>query len=84
MSRTAQQILEDARSLPPGEFNWLIEELLQVGDGASEAEVEASWKAEVERRVAAPEVSTCSWEEAETPPLRFTSQLPATSADKGL
>ncbi|HUD54820.1 MAG TPA: addiction module protein [Terracidiphilus sp.] len=27
-------------------------ELLQVGDGSSEAQVEASWKAEAERRVA--------------------------------
>jgi hypothetical protein len=30
----------------------LIGELLQEGDGSSEAEIAASWKTEVERRVA--------------------------------
>ena len=29
MSRSAQEILEDARQLPPDEVNWLIENLLQ-------------------------------------------------------
>ena len=52
MARTAAQLLEEVRQLPPGEFDWLMGELLQVGDGSSEAEVEASWKAEAERRVA--------------------------------
>jgi putative addiction module component (TIGR02574 family) len=70
MSRTAAEILEDARRLPPSEFNWLIGELLQESDGSSEAEIEESWKAEVERRVAASEAgigATCSWEEVEAP-----------------
>jgi putative addiction module component (TIGR02574 family) len=68
MSRTAAEVLEDARRLPPSEFDWLIGELLQDGDGSSDAEIEASWKDEVERRVAEVEAgtaSTCSWEELE-------------------
>jgi putative addiction module component (TIGR02574 family) len=52
MPRTAAEILEEARQLPPIELNWLIGELFQEADGSSEAEIEASWKAEVERRVA--------------------------------
>ena len=65
MSRTAAEILEEARQLPPSEFDWLIGELLQEGDGSSDSEVEASWKAEVERRVAEVEAgiaATRSWE----------------------
>jgi putative addiction module component (TIGR02574 family) len=56
--------------LPPGEFDWLIGELLQEGDGSSEAEIDASWKAEVERRVAEIESGTgvtYSWEEVQAP-----------------
>jgi len=70
MNRSAQEILEDARQLPPGEVNWLIENLLQEGDGCSDAEIDASWKAEVERRIAESEAgtaATCSWEEVEAP-----------------
>lgn len=70
MSRTAAEVLKGARSLPPSEFHWLIGELLQDGDGSSEAEIEASWKAEVERRVADADSGagvTYSWEEVEAP-----------------
>ena len=67
MDRTAQQILEDARRLPPSEFDWLIAELFQTGDCSSEAEIDASWKAEVERRVADADAVTYSWEEVEAP-----------------
>lgn len=70
MNRSAQQVLEDARRLPPSDFNWLIEELLQAGDGSSDAEIDAAWKTEVERRVSesdAGSASTCSWEEVEAP-----------------
>jgi putative addiction module component (TIGR02574 family) len=70
MNRSAQEILDDARRLPPGDFDWLIGELMQQGDGSSDAEVEASWKAEVERRVADGESGsavTHSWEEVEGP-----------------
>jgi putative addiction module component (TIGR02574 family) len=68
MSRTAAEILEDARRLPPSEFDWLIGELLQQGDGSSDAEIEASWKDEAERRVAEVEAGTAvtySWDEVE-------------------
>lgn len=70
MSRSAQEVLEDARRLPPSEFDWLIGELLQNGDGSSDAEIDASWKTEVERRVAEVEAGTAvtySWEEVEAP-----------------
>lgn len=70
MTRTAAEILEDARRLPPSELNWLIGELLQDGDGSSDAEIETSWKAEVERRVADADAgngATYSWEEVEAP-----------------
>jgi len=70
MNRSAQEVLEDARRLPPSDFDWLIGELLQTGDGSSEAEIDASWKAEVERRVAEVESGaavTYSWEEVEAP-----------------
>lgn len=52
MNRSAAEVLEDARRLPPSEFDWLIGELLQAGDGYSDVEVDAAWKTEVERRVA--------------------------------
>lgn len=52
MNRTAAQVLEDVRRLPPGDYDWLIGKLLQGGDGSSDTEIEASWKEEVERRVA--------------------------------
>ncbi len=54
VDRTAAKLLEEARRLPSEEFNWLIGELLQAGDGSSDAEIEASWKSEVERRVPRP------------------------------
>jgi len=70
MNRSAAEVLEDARRLPPSEFNWLIGELLQEGDGSTEADIDASWKAEVERRVAEAESGvavTYSWEEVQAP-----------------
>jgi putative addiction module component (TIGR02574 family) len=70
MSRSAQQVLEDARQLPPGDLDWLIGELLQAGDGSTDAEIDAAWKTEVERRVAQSESGTSatySWEEVEAP-----------------
>lgn len=68
MSPNAQRLLDEARQLPPDEFNWLIGELLQEGDGSSEAEIDASWKSEVERRVAdGGSGSTYSWEEVRAP-----------------
>ncbi len=68
MGLTAAEILEQARKLSPSEINWLIGELLQEGDGSSEVEIEASWKTEVERRVAdAGNGTTYSWEELAAP-----------------
>jgi hypothetical protein len=52
MNRSAAEVLEDVRRLPPSDFDWLLGELLQGGDGSSAAEIDAAWKAEVERRVA--------------------------------
>jgi putative addiction module component (TIGR02574 family) len=51
MNRSAQEILDDARQLPPAEVNWLIENLLQEGDGGSDAEIEAAWDGEIKRRL---------------------------------
>jgi putative addiction module component (TIGR02574 family) len=51
MNRSAQEILEDARQLPPAEVDWLIENLLYEDEAEPEAEVEAAWDAEVKRRL---------------------------------
>jgi putative addiction module component (TIGR02574 family) len=52
MSRSASEILEDARQLPPSEVNWLIENLLQEGNGGgTDAEIEATWDSEIKRRL---------------------------------
>jgi hypothetical protein len=52
MKRSAAEVLEDARRLPANEVDWLIGELLQTGDGSSNADIDAAWESEVERRVA--------------------------------
>jgi putative addiction module component (TIGR02574 family) len=70
MNRSAQQVLEDARQLAPSDLDWLIGELLQAGDGATDEEIDSAWKAEVESRVAEYETGaavTHSWEEVEAP-----------------
>jgi hypothetical protein len=46
MNRSAAEILEDARQLPPGDLDWLVQNLLHEEDGASEAEF-AAWKKDV-------------------------------------
>jgi putative addiction module component (TIGR02574 family) len=51
MSRSAHEILEEARQLPPDEVNWLIESLLRDGDVPAEAEIEAAWDSEIKRRL---------------------------------
>lgn len=51
MNRSAQEILEDARKLPPHEVSWLIENLLQDGESEPEAEIEAAWDSEIKRRI---------------------------------
>ena len=47
MSRTAAKLLEEARQLPAEELDWLIQNLLHEGDGASEEEAYAAWQKEV-------------------------------------
>jgi hypothetical protein len=46
MKRTAAQILKDARQLPPGDLDWLIQNLLDEGKGASEEAAYAAWQKE--------------------------------------
>jgi putative addiction module component (TIGR02574 family) len=68
MSRSAQQILEDARQLSPSERDWLLGELLEDGNSANAEQIEAAWKAEVERRMAEIDAGTAitsSWAEVE-------------------
>lgn len=47
MSRTAAELLEEARQLPPGDFNWLIRNLLSDRDRGSEEGRFAAWQKEV-------------------------------------
>jgi hypothetical protein len=47
MSRTAAELLEEARQLPPGDFDWLVQNLLSEGDEGSEERRFASWQKEV-------------------------------------
>jgi len=71
MSRTAAEILEEARQLPPSEREWVAHGLLID----STDEIEPEWADEVERRVAeadAGKADTCSWEELES---RLRSRL---------
>ena len=51
MNRSAQQILEDARQLPPDEVDCLIETLLIKEDCEPETEIEAAWDGEIKRRL---------------------------------
>jgi hypothetical protein len=51
MNRSAQEILEDARQLPPSEVDWLIENLLQEGRDGTDAEIEAAWESEIKHRL---------------------------------
>ena len=51
MPRTAQQILEEARQLPPEEIDWLVESLLVRDTDESQEQVDAAWEAEVQRRL---------------------------------
>jgi hypothetical protein len=44
MKRTAAEILEDARKLPSGDLEWLVQNLLHEGDGQSEEEIYAAWR----------------------------------------
>jgi hypothetical protein len=47
MNRSASEILEDARQLPPGDLDWLVQNLLGGEDGVAEEEKFAAWKKDV-------------------------------------
>jgi len=47
MTRTAAQLLEEARQLPPSDLDWLIQNLLGEGEDGSEEERFAAWQKEV-------------------------------------
>jgi putative addiction module component (TIGR02574 family) len=51
MNRSAQEILEDARKLPPDEVDWLIESLLIKENLEPEVQNEAAWEREIKRRL---------------------------------
>lgn len=48
MSRTAAQLLEEARQSPPGDFDWLARNLLDEDDGMPEGERFAAWQKNVD------------------------------------
>ena len=69
MSTRADTILGTALALPPNERAWLASELIASLDEGKDADVEAAWAAEIERRIAeveSGEAETSSWEEART------------------
>jgi hypothetical protein len=47
MNRSAAEILEDARQLPPGELDWLVENLVNEGPGGMSEEEFAAWQRDV-------------------------------------
>lgn len=51
MTRLAEQMLEDAKRLSPEERVWLAEELLRSVGTAEQAEMDAAWAEEIERRI---------------------------------
>ena len=69
MSTRADTVLGTALTLPPDERAWLAKELIASLDEGEDANVEAAWAAEIERRIAdveSGEATTSSWEEART------------------
>ena len=51
MSRTAAELLEEARQLPPDEVDWIVESLLIKDLNPAEAQIEAAWDSEIKRRL---------------------------------
>jgi len=51
MSRSAQEILEEARQLPPDDIDWIVESLLIKDKVPAEAEIEEAWDVEIKRRL---------------------------------
>lgn len=52
MPMTARDLLEAANRLSQADRDWLVQELLHpLGDGSSEAEIEAAWGEEIKQRI---------------------------------
>lgn len=67
MSTRADSILGTALTLPAGDRARIAAELIASLDEGEDRDVEATWAAEIERRIAeveAGEAETVSWEEA--------------------
>ena len=47
MNRSAAEILEEARQLPPGELDWLVDNLMNEGPGGMSEEKFAAWQKDV-------------------------------------
>jgi putative addiction module component (TIGR02574 family) len=62
MTDRARKLLHDALDLPVGERAELVANLLASLDGEPEADVEAAWAAEVERRAAESPDNDVPWE----------------------
>ena len=60
MTDTAQTVLAQALRLDPDDRAQLAAELIASLDGPADADVEAAWAAEIDRRVAAVETGTVS------------------------
>jgi hypothetical protein len=57
MNRSASEILEDARQLPPGELDWLVESLVNEGPGGMSEDEFAAWQ----KNVGEPEPGYDEW-----------------------
>jgi putative addiction module component (TIGR02574 family) len=69
MSTRADTVLDTALALPTDERAWLASELIASLDEGEDADVEAAWAVEIERRIAEVDsghAKTVSWEEART------------------
>jgi putative addiction module component (TIGR02574 family) len=73
MAHTLEEARQIALELPEDQRILLLDSLMESldhEDGANDAEIHESWKAEVERRVAEADAGvgvTVSWEEVEAP-----------------
>ena len=47
MSRPVSEVLEDARQLPPGDLDWLVQNLLHNEDEAAKEKEFAAWQREM-------------------------------------
>ena len=58
MSRTLEEVREEAMELTLEERSWLAEELWESARTPEEREIDAAWDAEIDRRVAEVEAGT--------------------------